>query len=75
MNTIPYETAAEICEQTSQVNHRKPYTFNGMWCLGCTTFSKGIEQRCFNNAPGCRGCAQVNQKFDLMNSIVEAKSS
>ena len=64
MNAIPYETAAQICGQIAQANRRKLYTFNGMWCWGCTKFTNDVSQRCFNNAPGCRGCAQVNQKFD-----------
>jgi hypothetical protein len=64
MNAIPYETAARICDQTRQSNRRKLYTFNGMWCWGCATFTKDVSQRCFNGAPGCRGCAQVNRKYD-----------
>jgi hypothetical protein len=64
MNAISYETAARICQQTWQSNRRKLYTFNGMWCWGCTTFTKDISLRCFNNASGCRGCAQVNRKYD-----------
>jgi len=65
MNAIPYETAAQICEQIAQANRRKLYTFNGVWCWGCTKFSKDISQRCFNNTPGCRGCAQVSQKYEI----------
>ena len=64
MATIHYQTAAEICEQIQSENMPKWYTFNGMWCRGCVTFSKGdVSQRCFNNAPGCTGCAQVNNRF------------
>jgi hypothetical protein len=63
MDAIPYETATQLCEQIRQENRKKLYTFNGMWCWGCATFTKEIGQRCFNNAQGCRGCSQVNGRF------------
>jgi hypothetical protein len=63
MTAIPYPTAAELCEQICLENKPKWYTFDGMWCLGCATFSGEVEKRCFNNAPGCNGCSQVNQRY------------
>ena len=65
MNAIPYETAAQLCGQIWQENRGKWYTFNGMWCRGCVTFTKEINQRCFNNAPGCLGCTQVNRRYEI----------
>jgi hypothetical protein len=67
--SIPYDTAAELCEQIRQANQGKWYTFNGMWCWGCVTFTKGeVSKRCFNNTPDCRGCTQVTRRYGLAES-------
>lgn len=65
MKAIPYDQALAICEETRAQNRGKWYTFNGMWCWGCATFTKGNPSgRCFASSADNRGCAQVNQRFD-----------
>ncbi len=65
MNATPKDQALAICEAIIKENRGKWYTVNGMWCWGCTTFTRGdLDKRCFNNSPDFRGCAQVNQRFD-----------
>ena len=61
---IPQDKALELCEVILHENQGKLYTFNGLWCWGCSTFSGEPDKRCFNGAPGCRGCAQVNRRHD-----------
>jgi len=69
MNTIPFDTALQICQQIRQQNQRRLLTYHGLWCWGCATFTKEAQQRCFNSAPDCRGCAQVNKVFDKKVSL------
>ncbi len=65
MNAIPKDQALAICEQIRQENRGKWYTFNGLWCWGCATFTKGeADKRCFASSPDYRGCAQVNRLYD-----------
>ena len=66
MDAIPYKTAIKLCEQIYNVNRHKWYTVNGLWCWGCTTFSRGnIRKRCFNNKNNNTGCGQVNRAYKL----------
>ena len=65
MPAIPKDQALAICEEIRAENRGKWYTVNGMWCWGCTTFTKGdASKRCFAADEDCRGCAQVNARFD-----------
>ncbi len=65
MTAIPQEQAVSICEEIRRENRGKWYTVNGMWCWGCTTFTKNDpSKRCFTSQPDYRGCAQVNKRFD-----------
>jgi hypothetical protein len=61
---IAADVALELCEQIREENRPKWYSSNHWWCWGCTKFSKSAEQRCFANAEGNRGCAQVDKRFD-----------
>lgn len=55
--------AYRLCEEVRARN--RWYTPGGMWCWGCTTFTRGdASQRCYHAAPGNRGCAQVNRSAD-----------
>ncbi len=62
--TISQDEALKLCGAILRENHGKVYTFNGLWCWGCSTFSGEPKNRCFGSAPGCRGCAQVNRRYD-----------
>ncbi len=61
---IPPEVALTLCQQIASENRGKWYTFNGMWCWGCVRFSGPVTNRCYANASGQRGCAQVNARYD-----------
>lgn len=65
---IPAGVARQLCEEISIANRGKWYTFNGLWCTFCIRFSATPERRCFANAnaPGNRGCSQVNDRFEAM---------
>lgn len=64
-NAIPREVASQLCEQIRQENRGKWYTFSGLWCLGCETFTKGDPTKlCWACSPDCRGCTQVNARYD-----------
>ncbi len=64
-NAIPCEVALRLCEQISEANRGKWYSFNGLWCLGCVAASKDDPtKRCWHNAPHNRGCGQVNARYD-----------
>ncbi len=64
MEAIPSDTAIRLCNEIYEKNRRRLYTYSGLWCWGCGRFSRNISQRCFANAPGNRGCSQVNTKYD-----------
>jgi hypothetical protein len=65
MSAILPSIALELCEEVRRDNRGKWYTFNGMWCWGCATFSRGDPKKmCFSNSPDHRGCAQVNRRYD-----------
>jgi len=69
MDAIPEEVAIRLCEEIRKENHRRWYSFYGMWCWGCNKFSKGdITKLCFSNHPDRRGCAQVNKRYDRVKA-------
>ena len=72
-NAIPFDTAARLCEEIRSENERRWYTFNGIWCLFCVRFSGPATKRCFANAPGARGCEQVNARYDRSVSRPEQR--
>ncbi len=72
-NVIPFGTAASLCEEIRAENERGWYTVNGIWCLFCVRFSGAATKRCFANAPGARGCAQVNARYDRSVSRPEPR--
>jgi len=62
---IPREVAVQLCTEIRQQYRGKWWTLTGMWCMGCTLASKGdLTKMCFSNAPGYRGCALVNARYD-----------
>ena len=62
---IPEDVATRLCAEISAANRGKWYTFNGLWCWGCVTFTGGDPaKRCFYHPPDFRGCAQVNARYD-----------
>jgi hypothetical protein len=64
MSAIPATRALQICEKINMANQRKWFTFKGLWCWGCSRFSKTPQQRCWRNDHENRGCAQVNEVYD-----------
>jgi hypothetical protein len=64
-NAIPRQVAARLCEQIRNEQRGRWYTFNGLWCWGCATFTGGdVDKRCWASSPEHRGCAQVNARYD-----------
>jgi hypothetical protein len=64
-NAIPKETAFQLCEEIRLGYRGKWYTFAGMQCGGCITFSKGDPAKmCVSNRPDYRGCNLVNARYD-----------
>ncbi len=69
MAAIPKEQALALCEEIRKENRGKWYTYNGLWCWGCATFTRGnADQRCFAATPDHRGCAQVNRRWDAKSA-------
>ncbi len=65
---IPPEVAARLCQEVRAANRGRWYTFHGLWCWGCATFTGGdVHKRCWNNGPEHRGCAQVNARYDRLH--------
>ncbi|CAG0947197.1 hypothetical protein ANRL1_03799 [Anaerolineae bacterium] len=65
MRPIPREVAWELCAEIRDENRDKLYTFAGMWCWGCRTFTKGnLNAMCVSRRSDFRGCAQVNARFE-----------
>lgn len=62
---IEFDEALELCEQVRLDNKKKRFSFNKLWCWGCTKFSKSPDKRCFANAENGinTGCAQVNKLY------------
>ncbi len=76
MATIPKEIAQQMCVEIREENRGKWYTFNGLWCWGCTAQARGdVRKMCFRNTPENRGCTQVNQRFDLRFTPHEVQDS
>lgn len=72
-NAIPKEVAFYLCSQIQKQYRGKIYTFSGLQCWGCTTFSnKHPESSCVCNHPGYRGCNLVNARYDQMVKIGNA---
>lgn len=64
-NEIPRDVALRLCTEIEAENHGKWYRWGAWMCWGCAKFTKGdMEQRCVANAPGYRGCVQVNARYD-----------
>jgi hypothetical protein len=65
MSAIPKDVALKLCAKIRRENRRRWYTFNGLWCWGCSTFTKGDPSKmCLGSRPDCRGCAQVNRRYE-----------
>ena len=65
MEAIPKDIAWQLCAEIRQANQGKWYTYNGLWCWGCGTFSKHDPAKmCVSNRADYRGCAQVNARYD-----------
>ncbi len=65
MGAIPQEIAWQLCAEIRRANRGKWYTYNGLWCWGCVTFSKNVPAKmCVSNEGGYRGCGQVNARYD-----------
>ena len=64
-SAIPQDVAFQLCDEIRQQYRGKWYTFAGMQCWGCTTFSRDDQTRmCLSNQPGYRGCNLVNSRYD-----------
>ena len=64
---IPKETAWQLCAEIRQENQGRWYSYRAWWCWGCAKASQGNpDKMCVSNAPGYRGCLQVNTRYDRM---------
>jgi len=64
---IQKDVAFQLCTEIRQQYRGKLYTFAGMQCWGCTTFSRGDPTKmCFSNQPNYRGCNLVNSRYEQM---------
>ena len=62
-NAIPKEMALQLCAEIRQEYLGKWYTFAGLQCWGCTTFSKGDTTKMYvGSRPDFRGCNLVNAR-------------
>jgi hypothetical protein len=69
-NAIPKETALQLCAEIRQEVRGKWYTFAGLQCWGCATFSKGDPAKmCVSSRPDFRGRALVNARYDRQLTI------
>jgi hypothetical protein len=62
---IEKDVAMRLCSEIQSENQKKwLLSYKRMWCWGCRTFTKGQpDKMCFANAPGNRGCEQINKKL------------
>ena len=65
---IPTETARQLCAEIQAANRDRRWTIAGLWCRVCTTCTRGADERLWACAPGNRGCAQVNRRFDRLGA-------
>ncbi len=66
MNAIPSEKARRLCQEILGENRGRWYTITGLRCWWCSTFSNSPEKRRFASKPDCRGCHQVNARYDAL---------
>ncbi len=65
VNAIPADLALRLCEEIRKENRGKWYKWTAWWCWGCSTFTKGDPAKmCYRTHPQCRGCGQVNARYD-----------
>jgi hypothetical protein len=66
-HSMPKDIALQLCNEIRQLHGGKLYTFAGMQCWGCTTFSRGDPNRmCFSSQADYRGCNLVNSRYEKM---------
>jgi hypothetical protein len=62
---IPKEVALQICAEIYQQYRGKWYTFAGLQCWGCITYSKNDKTKmCVSSRTDYRGCNLVNTRYD-----------
>lgn len=62
---IPKEVAYQLCAEIRRQFGGKWWTFAGMQCWGCVTFSKGDPAgMCVGSRADYRGCNLVNARHD-----------
>ena len=67
-NDIALELVLKLCDEITQQNKTKWWSFYHWWCWGCRKFSKTPEQRCFRIENGKNtGCSQINKRIKLQN--------
>ncbi len=73
MNAIPKDVALLLCVAIRQENRGKWYTFAGLQCWGCTTFSKGDSAKmCVSSREDYRGCNLVNKRYEALQESPES---
>lgn len=73
-NAIPKDVAFKLCDEIRQQYLGKWYTFKGIQCWGCTTYSKDDPTKmCFSNHPELYGCNLVNDRFDRKHQLRTSK--
>ena len=64
-HAIPKDTALQLCAEIREQYRGKWYTFAGLQCWGCATFSKGdLTKMCVGGSPDYRGSNLVNARYD-----------
>lgn len=64
-NAIPKDIALRLCAEIRQQYSGKWYTFAGLQCWGCSTFTQNDQTKmCVASRPDYRGCNLVNARYD-----------
>ena len=67
LNSIPRETALELCAEICREYRGKWYTLAGMQCMGCLAASKGdLAKMCVSSRPDNRGCNLVVARYNRL---------
>lgn len=61
MDTMPKETALQLCAEIREENRGKWYRFAHLQCWGCMTYAKGNPDKMCLGSPD--GCNLINKRY------------